>query len=473
MLLETRSTIITNSCRDIVAIHQRPVGTSEERNEVAVGAEVVRRVRAGVDLVTPSSTCLRIDRVGILPVGVGLGIVTYVVVLLITPEVLPLITSHDVEVILGLVVEVVVILSVGRELEIALQDLFFTIITIVHRFGVPGLVASVLFTFRNVGTKRHVEAQVLEPMNLIVNVGTTNERTAVGMFVAAIEQREGVTHGGSGVESERPSLVAGIVGCGWPLEVAAEIAKRLSKGTSQQFLVVYRRKVVRILRRIEIDGCTHSFSVGILRLGIHTLTVKVQGQVIVKERRIQVQGSRDTLEVRGLQDTLLVGIAHAYTVGKILHGTRNRHIVVMADGLTIDFVLPIGIGCTQCVYGDTALTIDTHDESTILVAVHHLKALLAHAQCCASRIGNARLHTLAAFLRSDDDDTVRTTRTVDSRGRSVLQYVERLNVLGIDHRKGVRQTLHTFVIHGKTIDDDQRIVGGVKRRATTDANLCT
>ena len=74
--------------------------------------------------------------------------------------------------------------------------------------------------------------------------------------------------------------------------------------------MICRGIAVRILRWIHIHGGTHGLRVCILCLGIHPLSIEVQCQVIVKERRIQVDGCGNTLEVRSFQDTLLVGITY-------------------------------------------------------------------------------------------------------------------------------------------------------------------
>ena len=107
---------------------------------------------------------------------------------------------------------------------------------------------------------------------------------------------------------------------------------------------------------------------------------------------------------------------------------------------------------------------------TVLVAVHHVGELLLGAQRHATRIAHLRGTALAAFLGGDDDDTVRTTATVDGGGRCVLQHVERLNILGVDHRKGVGKALYAVVVHRHAVDDDQRVVGGIQRRASTNAD---
>ena len=124
----------------------------------------------------------------IFPFGACLRIVADIVILDVAPEVLPLITTHDVEVILGIIIEVMIILSISRELQVALQNLFVTSATIIDRASVPRLVVGILDTFRNISTKSYMQAQVFEAVNLIVDVGTSYERLTLGIFVTSIKQ---------------------------------------------------------------------------------------------------------------------------------------------------------------------------------------------------------------------------------------------------------------------------------------------
>ena len=65
-----------------------------------------------------------------------------------------------------------------------------------------------------------------------------------------------------------------------------------------------------------------------------------------------------------------------------------------------------------------------------------------------------------ALLRRDDDDTVRTLRTIDGGSRGIFQHLHRLNIIGIDGTNiHIRHTIH----------HDQR-VGTVQRADTTDTD---
>ena len=68
-----------------------------------------------------------------------------------------------------------------------------------------------------------------------------------------------------------------------------------------------------------------------------------------------------------------------------------------------------------------------------------------------------------ALLCGDDDDTVRTARTVDGCSRCVFQHVERLDILWVDGREEVGACVaHLVVVHRHAVDNDQRIVAGVQ-----------
>ena len=72
------------------------------------------------------------------------------------------------------------------------------------------------------------------------------------------------------------------------------------------------------------------------------------------------------------------------------------------------------------------------DVRTELVAIHHLKRLVVLADGQTSSVRNLGSHTHTTLLGGDDDNTIRTTATVDSGGRSVFQHVEGLDILRVD-----------------------------------------
>ena len=70
---------------------------------------------------------------------------------------------------------------------------------------------------------------------------------------------------------------------------------------------------------------------------------------------------------------------------------------------------------------------------------------------------------LAAFLGSNQDDTIRTTSTIDSRCCTILQHIKRSNVVRID--VGKVTTRHT-------INHNQRAIACRTRGDTTNLDTC-
>ena len=141
--------------------------------------------------------------------------------------------------------------------------------------------------------------------------------------------------------------------------------------------------------------------------------------------------------------------------------------MVVAHSRTINFFLPVGVSSTKGFRGITVRAISFDNVIAIFVTIHQFERVTSLAHRHTAIIAHLRSHTLATLLRGDDDNTVRTARTVDGSGRSIFQDVERLDVLGVNHRQGVRQTLHALLVHSNSVDNDKGIVRGVQRRTTT------
>ena len=288
-------------------------------------------------------------------------------------------------------------------------------------------------------------------MNLVVDVGVADERVALGAVVAQLQHGNGVARG-VGVGDRGPLAVVVVRCTGQPLEVSAEVVETIGLDG-----------VCGIHAHCVAHGTA---GVTVAVLGVHELGVEVHGQVVVKQRRVEVDSSRVALEARGLEDTLLVGVTHRHAIRQVAaHRAGHHHVVVVADGFAEDFVLPVGVVFAQCLQGfglaGVAL-VEVFHESSILIAVHHVDGFLLHAQRHATVVRHAGLLAAAAFLGGDDDDTVRTAATVDGRCRSVFQHVEALDILRVDNTQSVRHTLDTRLVHGHTVDDDKGVVAGVQ-----------
>ena len=132
--------------------------------------------------------------------------------------------------------------------------------------------------------------------------------------------------------------------------------------------------------------------------------------------------------------------------------------MIMRYCCTEDFVLPVCIGITEESVLCAVLAIHIFNICAIFVTAHNVISLLLHADGCASCIRNSRLLAFVSLLCRDNDDTVRTTATIDCCCRSILQHVEALNILRIDHRQRVRKTFHTIIVHRHTVDNDKRVI---------------
>jgi len=217
---------------------------------------------------------------------------------------------------------------------------------------------------------------------------------------------------------------------------------------------------------IHCHSGTNGTRIGILGVSVHSLEVEVDVQVVVEETGAQAHRSCGTLEVRGLENTLLTGVTHRHAVRKNLtHRTSYRHTMILRESSAVDLVLPVGIGIAKCsnsiIIAAVAL-IEVLHKLTILVAIHDVDGLLLHTHRCATVVAHAYLLALTTLLGGDDDNTIRTTATIDSCGRSVLQDIEALDILGVNERQRIGKTFHAIVVHRHTVDDDQRVVAGIQ-----------
>ena len=227
------------------------------------------------------------------------------------------------------------------------------------------------------------------------------------------------------------------------------------------------------LRGVHVDRSVDGFSIGIARLGQHILGTHVHLEVILEEGRVEVQTGRIALEVGGFQNTLLSRVTQTEAVRHRADTTGKRHVVVVGHSRTIDLVLPVGVGSAQSLVGIGAFAIVGLHKLTEGIAVHHVDGLVLLAHGDVAVVGHLGLHAGTALLGGDDNDTVRTAAAIDGRGRSVLEHSETFDVGRVDHRERIGKSLHAAVVHRQSINDDERVVGGVERRTATDADAGT
>ncbi len=197
--------------------------------------------------------------------------------------------------------------------------------------------------------------------------------------------------------------------------------------------------------------------------------------MVLEELGRQVEVDGHTLVVRRFERTAVVGVTDRCAVRQLVlkRRTVDRHVVVGGDADLVDEVLPIGVGRAEerrRLVGQVG--IGAENVLLELGGVHHLHGLVVMLDRDAAVVGDAGLAALA-FLGGDEDDAVRCARTVDGRGRSVLQNGERSDVVGVDHRQSVGHARACVVGHGYAVDDDQRVVARRERCAAADADFGT
>ena len=368
-------------------------------------------------------------------------------------EVLCFRTSHDIHVVFA---EEVLILRV----DVALEVVFVLSIApsaskVVVGSGI-GRDFSSFVTFTVVSANVGVDVEVFKTVNLVVQFQVTNQRGALGVVILQFQ------HG------ERVGSVLG-VGLSRPRGVA-------EGGTVRHVLIVASGELavgiaffkIDGLRRVHGQGCANGTLVSIAVLRCHVLGIEVHAEVVVEEGRREIDGGSETFKAAGLERTFIVGVAEADAIGQEAQAAVDGEIVVVADGSLVDFVLPVGVGSAKRQGGCAAEAFLHH--LTEFVAAEDVKLLGKRSDADTTVVGDLRTAVLAAFLGGDDDDTVGSARTVDGSGGSILQDGEAGDVFRIDHCQGVGKTLHAFVVHGETVDDDERVVGGVERRTTADAD---
>ena len=185
--------------------------------------------------------------------------------------------------------------------------------------------------------------------------------------------------------------------------------------------------------------------------------------MFIKELRRQTYTGVDTLVVIILQCTILVSISYGYTVRHILQSSGHGQVMIRTQCHAIDFFLPVYICIAQL---ESLRSIGMLGKSlTEFFSRQYIHILIYIAYCHVSVIveGGTGGTVSTSLLGSDDDDTIGSTRTVNSCGRSILQYCKGSNVIRID---GTDRS----IAYGYSIDNNQRIIICRQRGSHTDTD---
>ena len=315
-------------------------------------------------------------------------------------------------------------------------------------------------------------------MHLIIKVGTADKLTAVGNIFLFVQKCQWVCCRQL-VVSVGPICII-VVACLGPYEVAVEVFKRLVCKITERFITLCingflgmetRSECIRALRRVHIDGGSHCTPFGKTAVGIHSLTVQVDVQVVIQERRTQVERCRKALEVRCFQNTLLVSIAYRHAIWqRVADSSRHGDAVILTEGRAVYEVLPVGIRRTESAVSLRIFAPFFFNECTETVSIQYVDGVFLHTYRHTAVVRNLNA-ALVPFLGGDDNNAIRAAATVDSCCRCVFQDVETLNILRIDCRENVCHSLYTCVVNRHVVDDNQRVVAGVQRRTATYSDI--
>ena len=265
-------------------------------------------------------------------------------------------------------------------------------------------------------TEVEVEPQVLEAVQLIIELGVAHEAQGVREVDLVVEEGHRVLscHSVAVVHGEGAFAVV-------PPAVAVEAVG-----------------VVHGLGRVILHGRADGAGIGEAVVHIHTLSVEVDGQVLVQQHGIEAEGQGLTGEVAGLQGTVLVVVADGCAVRHIELGAladlaAHGHVAFQGLGELEDFLLPVCVGVAEHSVGFAAFAVALGHNLAELVSGEDVQVLgvLAH------RAGEVEVHVdgvveLAALLGGDDDDAVGCAGTVDGCRGGVLQHGEGLDVARVD-----------------------------------------
>ena len=307
---------------------------------------------------------------------------------------LPLVTDHRIETVHA---DGLHVLEIAIERQVVFVDLLIAIATvIVVRVGL-GIHVGGLLTGREVHTAIGVETQVGEEVKFVIHLDVSDERLRFGAVVLHLQQGDGVSRG-QRVVGQQPGGVVERLSVVRPLEEASEI------------LLIGLARVAHRVGGIHLRGRTYGAYVGEATFGIHPFEVTVHLEHAAQKRRREVQRGRVTVEARGLEDTVLVRVAHGHAERHRPEASEDTHVVIRREGRAIDLLLPVGVGRAEGLIGVALLAVLAADACAIGVSVHHVERVLdvTHRHVAVVRHAEACLTALyGALLGGDNDDTVR------------------------------------------------------------------
>ena len=163
--------------------------------------------------------------------------------------------------------------------------------------------------------------------------------------------------------------------------------------------------------------CTACISITVFL--IHILSVNLQIEVIIEERRRKIQADIGTAHPWGFNDTVRSVISQTQTVRHIFQTTGYWYIMTMRDSSAEYLILPISISVTHT-YFTGFIAPDVINKFTKLITIEYIILFLDHRNCHVTVVRNLRGRTTLTFLSGNNDNTVWSTATVNGSSRSIL-----------------------------------------------------
>ena len=180
---------------------------------------------------------------------------------------------------------------------------------------------------------------------------------------------------------------------------------------------------------------------------------KIKGylHLVVEEPMSQVACEVHFVAIGIDEHTLLITISKVGTVGSRIVAATDSEVVVMRKGRARDSIEPV---CVIAFILEVGLT------GTYVTAVHHVELIAETGERQITRVVDRGLGVALSIFCRDDDHTGSTTGTIDSSSGSILQHVDRGNVL----------RSHCAQATLDAIDKHQWRVVATQRKHTTQTN---
>ena len=241
------------------------------------------------------------------------------------------------------------------------------------------------------------------------------------------------------------------------------------------------REYVREQRPLEPAGLVVLHEVVLIE---RTRQVDAKANAVVENAGVGIEAGRQALQPGTDHGALLIQVIERSAVIRIARPACERQVVRMRNAGLRNLVLPIGVAIAQGVHvalakyacGDLRLY-----ERPVLGARKQVQRAGGLGSGNVPFVVHGKPFGRTAFRR-DQHHPVRAARTVNRRGRGVLQDGDVFDIAGIEHAQRVtsrgRRAAHAHaarrngaIVDGHPVDYVQRFVRRADRRAAANANI--